>query len=78
MGHGHLVPEMLAFPTMFWLRLMRKSDFETVELSLPDNVNMMVLMEEEDRRYVLKQNSHNFCRNLNSEFGFDVVGSILK
>ena len=73
-GHGYLAGEMLRSPMMFWLRLMTQCGFETVELAFPDNLNMMVLMDERDRRYVLKEKCQNFQRNYDRNLGFDVVG----
>lgn len=53
----------------YWLVAMRKCDFKTLELCLPENQSMVVLMEEADRKYIMKDNFDNYQKNFDASTG---------
>lgn len=55
------------------LRISRDTNFKSYSISLPDNFRMLVLHDEEDRKYLLRTQFTNFNKNFDEKFGFDKV-----
>ena len=68
-----ITPKLQDDAQTFWLGLMRDCDFQSLELCLPDGLNILTLMDERDRKYMLKDNFANYQKNFDANLGVMAV-----
>lgn len=78
LGHFYIYPAVKNSPQEFLLDASRKCNFESYELSFPDNIRFLVLHNEEDRKYFLKTNFQNYTKLYDNKVGLDhAFGEVL-
>jgi len=71
-GHLMIFDEFRSKAHDMWLKLARENDFKSFFLSFP-GMSFFSAQDEADRRYILKDNWHNYQKNYNSKLGFKPV-----
>ena len=72
-GHALIAPELQDDSQSFWLRTLQKTDFKSLELCLPEGLRILTLMDEADRKHILRDNFANYQKNFSDDIGVMAV-----
>lgn len=75
LGHLYLYPSVKDQFHESMLRISRDTNFTSFSLCMPENFRVLVLHDENDRRYVLKTHFSNFSKNFDEKFGVNKVST---
>lgn len=72
-GHIAVYPNLREHMHEFLHNLSVRTNFKSFALCFPDDMTLMVLHDERDAKYILKDNFQNYVKCYNSEKGFHKV-----